>query len=115
MPACEPRVCFSLAAGLGFFRNSQADVMKLTHPNMAKRIRGVCRQRGFVLERMHASLLGSVYLTFRPTETARQVAKMMAATTDTQKIEERTDLMARLVDDLDAGYWCDTLEHDSRA
>jgi hypothetical protein len=91
--------------------------MTLTHPNMTKRIRGVCRRRGLVLDHLHASLLGSLYRTFRPNKTAWQVARMMAAThlldeLDSQTIEERTNLMARLVDDLDAGYWCDTLEHD---
>ena len=65
-------------------------VVRLTHPDMTKRIRRVCRQRGLVLSRLHASLLGSLYRTFRPNKTAWQVARMMAATNLPDELDGQT-------------------------
>jgi hypothetical protein len=89
--------------------------MPLTRPEMLEQITAAGRRLGLELSPVELALVGSLYKTYRPDTTAWRTATHMAASIACSEAgvgESEIRTMAAIVDDLDAGFWCATLEHD---
>ena len=89
--------------------------MPLTHPDMLEQIAAAGRRLGLELSPVELALIGALYKTHRPDKSGWQTAKHMAASIACPEVgvgETELRMMAAIVDELDTGFWCSTLEHD---
>jgi hypothetical protein len=89
--------------------------MPHTHPDMLETITAAGRRLGLELSPVEVASVGAIYMTQRPSKTGWQTVKLLTASIACPEAgpgDNELRAFAKIVEALDAGYWCATLEHD---